>query len=123
MKNLSPRAHELLSRRVLLPVSRFQRIVRPSRRAVIRAYYEGMKFRRRAEGWILAEKTSFLLQRMRNVVRRAYADTSYYHELFDRIGFDPGSEFGFDEFALLPVLEREDVRKGAGALLSNRLPF
>jgi len=121
MKYLSARAHELLSRNVLLPAARLKRAVRPSSRAVIHAYYDGLKFRRQAESWNRAEKSQYLLQRLRFVVRRAYAETDYYRELFDRIGFDTRSEFGFDEFALIPVLEREDIRTAGRALISNRM--
>src|SRR6185503_3597567 len=80
-----------------------------------------LKFRRQAESWNRAEKSQYLLQRLRFVVRRAYAETDYYRELFDRIGFDTRSEFGFDEFALIPVLEREDIRTAGRALISNRM--
>ena len=123
MKDLSPAAHELLSRNVLLPLSRLQRLARPSRRAVISAYYEGMRFRRRAESWGFDKRLDWVLRRLRLVVRRAYVETLYYRELFDRIGFDPESNFGFDEFSRLPALEREDVRAAGSQLLSKRIPF
>lgn len=123
MPGLAPRTHEVVSRKILLPLSRFQRLARPSRRAVIRAYYDGMRLRRQAEDWSLEKKFDWVLQRLRFVVRRAYKETEYYRELFDRIGFTPEADFNFDEFAGLPVLERGDVRESAGGLLSRAIPL
>jgi phenylacetate-CoA ligase len=106
----------------MLPLSRFQRRIRPSRRAVIRAYYEGMRLRSRAEGWGLTEKLDWILQQLRAAVRRAYHETDYYRELFDMIGFKPEEEFGFDELSRLPVLDREDARTAGSAMRSKRIP-
>lgn len=113
---------EILSRRILLPASRLQRIARPSRRAVIRSYYDGMRFRRESEHWGADKRLDWILARLRFVVRRAYAETGYYREMFDQIGFDPRAAFSFDEFAALPVLERENVRDRSSELLSQKVP-
>ena len=123
IRNLAATAHELLSTNLLVPLSRLQRIVRPSRREVMRFYYEGMRLRNRAEGWEDDRKADWILQRLRFVVRRAYRETIFYREQFDGIGFDPNSNFSFDDFSRLPVLERDTVHKAGGDLLSTRLPF
>ena len=122
MSSLAAKTHESLSRGVLLPLSRLQRLARPSRRPVIRAYYEGIRLRRKANDWSFDQKLDWILQRLRFIVRRAYGETEYYRELFDRIGFNPGSDFGFDEFACIPILEREDVRESALKILSQTVP-
>src|SRR5205807_24572 len=67
-------------------------------------------------------KREWILRRLRYSVRRAYNETAYYRELFVRIGFDPWADFGFDEFAYLPVLEREEVRQADKALVSASVP-
>lgn len=121
MPDLKSSLHELLSINFLLPLGRVQRLARPSRRAVISMYYEGMRFRRRAAGWAFHEKLDWILQRLRFTVRRAYRETNYYRALFDRIGFDPEADFLFDEFSQIPALEREDVRDAGRALLSNTM--
>jgi phenylacetate-CoA ligase len=69
------------------------------------------------------KKCDWILARLRFFVRRAYRESAYYRELFDRIGFDPKSDFGFDEFAALPVLERETVRDEGSTLLSEMIPI
>lgn len=122
MGTLGAKTHELLSRGALLPLWRLQRVVRRSRRAVALHYFEGLRFRRRAAAWTEEQKSAWVLERLRFVVRRAARETDYYAELFQRAGFDPLSDFGFEEFARLPVLEREDVRRAGTALLSRAVP-
>ena len=114
--------HDLLSRKLLLPLTRAQRMTRASRRPAMRAFYEGMRFRRRSAGWSEDERRAWMLERLRRVVRRAARETDYYRELFDREGFDPQVDFNFDDFARLPVLERDDIRQADRALISNAVP-
>lgn len=118
MKN---KAHELLSRKLMLPLARWQRAARPSRRAAVLAYREGMRLRGAALGWDDEEKREWVLRRLRFAARRAGRDTVYYRELFARTGFDPEADFSFDDFARLPVLEREDVRRAGRELVSRSL--
>lgn len=122
MPSLTGKAHELLSRGVLLPLWRWQRAARPSRRPAMLAYAEGLRFRRRASAWGVEQRRAWALERLRFVVRRAAGESTYYRELFARVGFDPRGDFGFDDFARLPVLEREDVRGAGAALISQSVP-
>jgi len=122
MTRLAATTHGLISRKLILPLSRLQRMARPSRRAVIKAYYRGMQFRKQSRGWSLDTKLDWILSRLRFVVLRAYTDTDYYREKFDQIGFDPTVPFSFDEFSALPVLERNDVSGSARKLLSQAMP-
>ena len=46
--SVTAKAHELLSRRLLLPLWHAQRLARPSRRPVAAAIREGLRFRRAA---------------------------------------------------------------------------
>jgi phenylacetate-CoA ligase len=111
--------HEMLSRRLLLPLMRWQGMVRRSRRPAMLAYREGMRFRWRSDGWTDDERLAWVLARLRHVVRLAARDTAYYGELFERVKFDPERDFSFEEFATLPVLERDDVRHGGSTLVSR----
>src|SRR5215467_12221793 len=122
MTKLLTRTHRLISRGVMLPLSRAQRLARPSRRKVIRAYYQGMAFRRQSNDWSCETKREWVIERLRFVVRRAYNETNYYRELFDHIGFDPSADFSFEDFCKIPVLERSDVSNKARELLSQILP-
>lgn len=120
--SLTAKAHELLSRKVLLPLWHTQRHLRPSRRPVARAINDGLRFRRTAARWSDDRKREWILERLRVAVRRAYRDTPHYREVFYHTGFDPFSDFSFDDFARLPVLEREDLRAAGPRLISQAVP-
>lgn len=98
-------------------------MARPSRRAPVRAFYEAMRFRRQAAKWDVERQRAWVLERLRFVVRRAYRETQYYRELLDQIGFDPQANFEFDDFAHLPVLEREHISRSSRQLMSERIPI
>ena len=63
-----------------------------------------------------------MLGRLRRVVREAAATTPFYAEWFRAAGFDPAAEFDFDDFARLPVLDRDDVRGAGQSIVSRRIP-
>jgi phenylacetate-CoA ligase len=116
------KTHELLSRGALLPLWRLQRVARRSRRAAVLHYFDGLRFRRRAARWGAEQRRAWVLERLRFAVRRAARETGYYAEVFQCAGFDPLSDFGFEEFARLPVLERDDVRRAGFGLVSRAVP-
>lgn len=117
--DIGVRARELVSRRALLPLGRAQRFARPATRPALRAFYEGLRFRRASRAWGEDERRAWVLARLRETVRRAAAETVYYRELFARTGFDPRADFTFEEFARLPTLEREDVAAAGRSLVSS----
>ncbi len=121
-KDVVATARDLLSIRLLGPLYRLQRLARPSCRAAVRAFQEGIRFRAETAGWSEGQKREWILHRLRDCVRRAWNDTAYYRTLFARIGFDPRSDFGFDDFARLPALEREDIHRAGAALVSRSVP-
>jgi phenylacetate-CoA ligase len=55
-------------------------------------------------------------------VRRAYAESRFYKVLFDRIGFEPYSDFDFGDYSRLPVLDRETVHGAGREMVSTALP-
>src|SRR3989454_1970374 len=120
--NLMAIAHDLVSSKVLVPLYQLQCLARPSCRPAMLAFQEGIRFRGEAARWNDDQKHEWILRRLRYSARRAYNETAYYRELFVRIGFDPCANFGFEEFARLPVLEREDVRQADKALVSASVP-
>lgn len=122
MSTLIEKARERLSVNLLLPLWQLQRIARPSRRATAMALRRGMQFRRASTGWGLEQKREWVLERLRFTARRSYAETDYYQNLFDQIGFDPYADFTFEDFARLPVLERDQVRSEAKGLLARSVP-
>jgi phenylacetate-CoA ligase len=122
MHELSAKLHDALATRILVPALRWQQVVRPDKRPFMFAYREARRFRQSTIGWSEEVKRDWILTRLRLQLRRAYAETSYYHELFGRIGFDPRADFSFADFAQLPPLERNDIHKAGDALVSSIIP-
>ena len=111
--------HDSLSLHVLTPFSRLQRSKRSATRATQEAFNEGIRFRRNAATWDDERKRQWILERLRNVVRRAYDETVYYRELFERNGFNPRVDFSLADFSRLPVLTRADINHARRKLLAS----
>ena len=114
--------HEALSRRILLPAGRLRRMVHPARRQIEAAYARGMAERAALKNLDVEQRHDWVLNRLRAVVRQAAAEVPYYRELFNRTGFDPASDFSFNDFGKLPVLERDDIRNAGRELISKQIP-
>src|SRR5262249_18264876 len=114
--------HGLFSQQLYYPLSRLQRLVKPSRRPAMQAFREGMRFRNSASRWSLEQRRDWILERLRFCVRRAYNHTSFYRNLFDRLGFDPAHTFSFDDFSRISVLTREDIHNAGPELVSRVIP-
>src|SRR5262245_16880360 len=119
MINLPRVARDWLSIKALVPSLNLLHMARPSISAGKSAFFEGLRFRRDAAAWSLDQKREWMLRRLRFSLRRAYRETIYYQELFDRIGFDPRADFSFEDFSRLPVLGREDVYRASRRLIST----
>jgi phenylacetate-CoA ligase len=111
-------AHDLAARSVLQPLQRVERRLRPGTRPALRAFEAGLAFRRAAQDWDLERRRRWILLRLRAVVRRACAESAFYRERFIAAGLDPRSDFGFEDFARLPPLTRQDVHAHAATLRS-----
>src|SRR5262245_13951365 len=122
MNNLAKATRDWLSIRALVPSLHLLHMARPSISPGRSVFFEGLRFRRGVAAWSLERKMEWVLQRLRFSLRRAYRETIYYHELFDRIGFDPRADFSFEDFSRLPVLEREDVHRAGRRLISTAVP-
>lgn len=120
--NLIGGIHDSLSLHVLMPFSRLQRSQRATTRPTQQAFDDGLRFRRETAGWDHDQKTEWMLDRLRSTVRRAYEETVFYRERFDRHGFDPYADFDFAEFARLPVLTRADIHEAGPRLIASSVP-
>ncbi|MFN2400260.1 MAG: hypothetical protein ABR543_16730 [Gemmatimonadaceae bacterium] len=112
---------DIVAVHAIRPLHRAYRFTRPSTRAAVRSFYDGMRFRHESGGWSEEQKREWILQRLRYSVRRAAGETSYFRELLANVGLDPRSDFSFTDFAKLPVLEREEVRAAGDSLLNSEL--
>ena len=86
------------------------------------SFWEGLEFRTQAEGWDEARKLEWILRQLRAVVRRAGRETAFYREHFTKAGFDPDAAFGFEDFARLPIVDREDVRVAGNRMFGAAVP-
>jgi phenylacetate-CoA ligase len=102
--------HEFISRRACIPLSYAGRMVRGSTRPSYLAFGEGLRFRQQATAWSDDHKREWMLGALHRTVRHAWHSTPFYREWIRQADFDPRSDFSFDEFARLPVLERSDLR-------------
>jgi phenylacetate-CoA ligase len=115
-------AHDLAARAVLQPLQRVERRVRPGARPALRACQAGLAFRDGAAAWDAERRRRWILARLRETARRACAESPFYRARFQAAGVDPHADFGFDDFARLAPLTREDVRVHAAALVSPAVP-
>ncbi len=114
--------HDFVSTHVVHPAYRAYRALRPAHRRALRAYRAGLSFREGAASWSAERRREWVLGRLRRVVRDAAADLPFYAERLRAAGFDAAADFGFEDFARLPVLEREEVHAAGTALRSDRVP-
>lgn len=111
------RGRELLGRGVSAALAA-ARHLRTGTREGATHYAAGLRFRREARAWGAAQREAHLIGQLRATVRRATAESPFYATRLREAGFDPATDFTFDEFARLPVLEREDVAANTDAMLS-----
>lgn len=111
---------ELLGRTISATID-LSRAVRPSTRDGERHYQEGMRFRKRTRAWSDEQRQEWTLRQLRQVVRQAAAETSFYRERFRGAGFDPAADFSYADFGRLPILERGDVADHSAEMLSSRV--
>ena len=112
----------LLTKKLFIPLSRARRRRSAAMRATFAHYEAGMNFRRAAIDWSEEQKREWILERLRFTVRRAARETDYYRELFERVNFDAQADFTFEDYAKLPILEREDIHRAAEKLVSRAVP-
>jgi phenylacetate-CoA ligase len=111
-----------LTQKVFLPVSQFRRRRNAEMRPVFRAYQAGLQFRRKAGAFSDEQKNAWILRQLRSSVRRAARETDYYRDVFQSVGFEADSDFSFEDFARLPVLEREDIHRDGDTMVARTIP-
>jgi len=110
------------SRHLLLPIHETYRRIRPDHRTVYRIAGEALEFRHRAMTMSKEQKLDWILMKLRSLLRQAGKESPFYRDLFITAGFDPGVDFGYDDFSRLPPLDRKDVLDQPDDLRSLVLP-
>jgi phenylacetate-CoA ligase len=111
-----------LTQKVFLPVLQFRRRRNAEMRPIFRAYQAGLQFRRKAVAFSEEQKYAWILQQLRVSMRRAARETDYYRNVFQSVGFDAEGDFSFEDFARLPILEREDIHRDGDKMVARTIP-
>ncbi len=111
-----------LTKKLFVPISHARRRRSAAMRPTFEHYEAGMSFRRAARNWDEDQKREWILERLRFIVRRAARETVYYRELFAEINFDAETDFSFDDFGQLPILERETIHEAGKDLINETIP-
>jgi len=119
---MGPALRDLVATRVYPRYSRLKAALLTGRGQIQHASRTGFEFRKQAATWSTERKREWMLERLRLAVRRAYLETAYYRLQYDRLGFDPFLDFGFNDFANLPVLEKTDIIEAGPAIISTTMP-
>ena len=91
-------------------------------RPIFEFYRQGLEFRRTSKNWSDEQKRNWILESLRLNLRRAARETDYYAELFRQVGFDAETDFSFDDFARLPILERENINEAGEKIITKMIP-
>lgn len=75
-----------------------------------------------SEYWDVARMRAWQEERLRHIVRHAYATVPYYRELFDLHGIRPDHFSGLDDLQKVPVLTRDIVKRRLKDLVSTAYP-
>ena len=108
-----------LTQNIFIPVSNFRRRRQALMRPIFEFYRQGLEFRRTSKNWSDEQKRNWILDSLRLNLRRAARETDYYAELFRQVGFDAETDFSFEDFARLPVLERKNVAEAGQKIISK----
>lgn len=73
----------------------------------------------RFNGQNLERIRDFQLQRIRIIAKHAYDTTNYYRKLFKRIGLNHPETLTWNDYALIPLLTKDIIRKEGSNLLSS----
>jgi phenylacetate-CoA ligase len=76
----------------------------------------------KSQWWSASEQQELVYRRLQRMLAWAYQQTDYYRELFDRIGFDPGASWSFDDFRRIPLLTRDDIREHGERMVAGSIP-
>jgi phenylacetate-CoA ligase len=101
---------------------RAYRWARPATRAAVSHFWQGLEFRKQTLDWPDDRKRDWMLERLRDTLRRADRETAFYRQWFAEAAFDPHANFTFEDFARLPILDRDDIRRAGARMISDAVP-
>ena len=80
-------------------------------------YYSLLEMR---ETLPLAKIKEYQFEQLKQILVHSYQYVPYYHELFDKISFDPFKFSSFEEMKKIPFLDKDTIRKNFDRLVSKK---
>ncbi len=73
-------------------------------------FLKTLNFLKTSDNWSKLELEEYQLNQLKKLVIYSYENVSYYHELFDKIKFNPYNMKSFADFEKIPLLDKETFR-------------
>jgi phenylacetate-CoA ligase len=88
-----------------------------------RSISENFNFLLKSQWWSEEELAGYQEDRLRRLIRHAYENVPYYHDLFTRMHLTPGDIRSIADLKKLPLLTKEDFRKhGPEMFIARNIP-
>ncbi|MGC8660640.1 MAG: phenylacetate--CoA ligase family protein [Desulfomonilaceae bacterium] len=86
-----------------------------------KSFYKKLEWLLESERWSASEIEAYQNERLRNIIRDAYENVSYYRETMDQLKLRPSDIATLKDLPKLPVLKKEDVRNNADKFVSKNV--
>ncbi len=90
-----------------------------SRRQYDKFYFQKLEWLLESERWSASEIEAYQNERLRGLIKEAYNDVLYYHEIMYRLKLRPSDIKSVNDLQKLPVLKKEDLRGNSNKLVSR----
>lgn len=91
----------------------------PNRWRLGTRFSETGDFVRRAERWDTGRAREYQLRQLRRICRIAFEKSAYYRDKWRAVGFDPTELRSLEQFAMLPIIDRDIVRQNVRAMCTR----
>jgi phenylacetate-CoA ligase len=82
-------------------------------------YTTYMNLYNKTQWWSYSELEKFQLKRLKQLLKHAYDNVPFYHEMFKKLGFKPESFLNVKDLNKLPILTKEIVNKNFNTLYAK----
>ncbi len=90
--------------------------------ALGRTFFRTRSFLKRSAQWTPAERESWQLARLREIVAYAYEHVPGYYQLYKEAGVQPDAIRTLDNIALLPFVDKVVMRENSADFISRAIP-
>lgn len=83
--------------------------------------YKRLKFLEKSQWWTSKELEEYQNKKLKALIKHAYNNVTYYHNLFKSLNLNPEDIKTKDDLNKLPVLTKEVIRKNQGNFLAKNI--